>query len=435
MVDEMKVAQFFKYLVPPGAIQEGDIDQLIATKTPVFREGFAFAWTGIGAELQSDLRGVAVVNPRNRAGKKDFAQAGFTHVRGYFVRPSIRDARWFFPDGPSSRTATHIYVPTTLSGRVKAAWIRLSLHQKSDYVAIAQRTKPILEETLSELLGAPELQLAFSAGTPGPYSKTTVLVLEPVKGPLAYVKIADRWHAIESLRNEEVALKRLESVPSISGSIPRVLGNFSLGSAEAIVISPGPTKPSGSKFTARHLKFLESLQAATSRRLKFAESLMWECIESGYRELRSEVSASWRERLDMVISEAYQRFSACELQMGLAHRDFTPWNIRRSDDGSLFVFDWEFAREEYVPGYDFFHFHVMRDLLLKGRSPFPRLGRYFKEATRMTGADPSSNFLAYLLDVALLYLKGLILRSGTHDDRVLQCVAELIDRRESWYSR
>ena len=50
----------------------------------------------------------------------------------------------------------------------------------------------------------------------------------------------------------------------------------------------------------------------------------------------------------------------------LAHRDFTPWNIRASDAG-LYVFDWEYAADGRNPLFDVFHFHTICRALSRSR--------------------------------------------------------------------
>lgn len=47
------------------------------------------------------------------------------------------------------------------------------------------------------------------------------------------------------------------------------------------------------------------------------------------------------------------------------HGDFAPWNIRATGEQNLQVFDWERARLEGIPGWDWFHFVVQTSILAR----------------------------------------------------------------------
>lgn len=50
------------------------------------------------------------------------------------------------------------------------------------------------------------------------------------------------------------------------------------------------------------------------------------------------------------------RSAGLKIKKSLSHRDFTPWNILSSKNGDVSVIDWEFGREEGVPGWDLVHY-------------------------------------------------------------------------------
>jgi hypothetical protein len=50
------------------------------------------------------------------------------------------------------------------------------------------------------------------------------------------------------------------------------------------------------------------------------------------------------------------RSAGLKIKKSLSHRDFAPWNILSSKNGDVSVIDWEFGREEGVPGWDLVHY-------------------------------------------------------------------------------
>jgi hypothetical protein len=103
--------------------------------------------------------------------------------------------------------------------------------------------------------------------------------------------------------------------------------------------------------------------------------------------------------------------------MGLAHGDFAPWNTRALADGSLYLFDWEFARPECIPLYDEFHFEFsVRLLLRKRRWTVSNLIEYLGSIQSDGPARVSLLFLAFLTDLTLFYFVAMHRRG---QDRVL----------------
>jgi aminoglycoside phosphotransferase (APT) family kinase protein len=57
-----------------------------------------------------------------------------------------------------------------------------------------------------------------------------------------------------------------------------------------------------------------------------------------------------------------------ELPFYFSHGDFVPWNTLIVEERP-FLFDWEYARPQWLPGYDLFHFLFQTRLLLAKESP------------------------------------------------------------------
>lgn len=423
-----------RYLLPPG---DGEVDVIAdgLPEEPVARGKVLFLRgpRAVVPPLPAHIEAVVMLNPGRGHGLECLRQAGFRHFREYRLRPGLRELRWLLPAaGPAGMAGLQVYVPTSWRGHVLKLATYVSLPFGGSRLLLALREPPALESALAQILGVGSVRLALSTGTPGVYNKATGLVMAESGQILGYAKMAGESLAQDSLRNEVRTLRRLERLDAVRAQVPSVLGTLRHGSAEVVVTSPGPRHPAGTAFSPAHISFLRAIQQATGRTVRFGESLMWRSMLVEHAAVRDRVPPEWRSRLASAIAELEAGLCRCTLRMALAHRDLTPWNTRRLNDGRLYAFDWEFAREEYSPWYDYFHFHLMGSLLVK-RTPSVRAAAGWVERARTFGGPRTELlFLAYLLDVALFYLGRRVVHGEDQDDAVLRFAADLLDRRLEW---
>jgi hypothetical protein len=104
------------------------------------------------------------------------------------------------------------------------------------------------------------------------------------------------------------------------------------------------------------------------------------------------------------------------------------------------VFDWEFARDGYVPLYDLYHYHLMpiavRKHISMGQARCALRSVVHETEGLPGGADKrrhaAAQMLAYLLDVCLFYLESN--NGDDHGDMVVLRYGKLIDRFGEWSS-
>ncbi|MEK7780238.1 MAG: phosphotransferase, partial [Verrucomicrobiota bacterium] len=66
----------------------------------------------------------------------------------------------------------------------------------------------------------------------------------------------------------------------------------------------------------------------------------------------------------------WKNLAEVEVHPAIVHGDFAPWNIKVAPrDGSWLVLDWERGERDGVPGWDWFHFVIQPELLVKRRKP------------------------------------------------------------------
>lgn len=202
----------------------------------------------------------------------------------------------------------------------------------------------------SWLAANPELENAAPVvyiGKPSVTEKLTVF-LATERGKIAAVaKLAMVPGAVESIRNEEHALRQLRG--AIHG-IPLVLGATSVPGA--CVESWLDGKSVGRTLTARHISLLRSLP------------------QTGRTTTMRDAFRSLAETLDPRHLALVQR---CTPQAGLdvalpcvwEHGDFVPWNLKQLSDGTLFLLDWEYSRAEGLPMLDLLHFFYRQEYLFR----------------------------------------------------------------------
>ncbi len=256
-----------------------------------------------------------------------------------------------------------------------------------------------LLDHLEQLLGAGRLRFAVSTGTPGPHRKPVIQAATRQGRILAYAKVG--WNEITAklVENEARALQRMAGARLESLSAPRLLhvgrwkdGCFSVQSAPQGHLSSAPRD-----LSPEYGDCLRELQRSGPVGLPLAESDFWarllrDCgnLEDDYR----------RRLVAQGLEAAEHRLRGQALPFYPCHGDFVPWNAKLID-GRLYLFDWEYAREQGLPGYDLIHFLVSTRALVRRWKP----ATVVKEVLRHGSAWTSAGVQSYqALPVLLLYL-------------------------------
>jgi hypothetical protein len=267
-----------------------------------------------------------------------------------------------------------------------------------------------LERALAAALGTPDVRLAFCIGTSGAYRKLTVQVRTHADGVLAYAKLATHAPARDSLRREHEILSRLSQVDGFHGIVPGVLGWFSWRDAQVLLVTAGSGRVGSGRLTERHTAFLRRLHHAFARHERFETSAMWAGMVAAVKRLAPRLPREWTLRWQRALTLIDAGLGPVVLPLSLAHRDFAPWNTRVGPNG-LFVFDWEAAADGVIPLYDAFHFQAIQAARL-GRPYHPSRDRHQDIVATPWSAWTAylpHLYLAYLLDMSLLYAEARLL--------------------------
>ncbi|MCC6176362.1 MAG: phosphotransferase [Chloroflexi bacterium] len=437
------------HLLPPGSrFVPGNVPppyvELLGDRLTPDGEGY-LGWRidGRAAPALSRYRWVILVNPR-RLRASDLQAEGFSQTLEFSVLPSLDAARWYMPTAPAAVAARglDLYAAHRGAARLKKKLVSLAARcgqagRLGDRLIVARREKSALEVAAERAAGCPRVFLSISTGILKPHRKPTVQVMAEHGRIVSYAKIAASDAAKRMLRQEIECLDLLARRPSLSDTVPRLLGTFEDGANVGSLQSPGPPGAPPTTFGRPHQEFLRTLATATGRTVPFERSAMWRAITAAYQCLEPGLTRTWGARLSTAIQTLATTVGPTELRMGLAHRDFRPRNHRLHPDGRLFVLDWELAAPEMVPLHDLFHFEVESYALIERRSdPSALLDRVMQACRRW---EPSIDdrivrrcFLAHLVFRALTRLETSRHQCDGSNDRLLVAIAPLLEQHESW---
>ncbi len=200
------------------------------------------------------------------------------------------------------------------------------------------------------LAGIPELANAAPVvfiGKPSVTRKLTVFLADERGGIAAVAKLPLVSQAIDSIRNEEHALRNLNGI--VPG-IPAVLrASFPPG---VCVESWVEGKNVGRGFASEHLSLLLRLPR-TGRAIS---------MQRAFAALKESLKPETRAIADRIpVPGSCSR----EIPSVWEHGDFTPWNLKRSAEGILIPLDWEYSSPEGLPLLDLCHFFYRQEYLFR----------------------------------------------------------------------
>jgi hypothetical protein len=278
------------------------------------------------------------------------------------------------------------------------------------WLRVASAAKPgsfketdLLQE-IKSFLGMQGTHTVLSVGTPGPHEKNTLVFVGDSSPPGPIVKIAVSPASIALLNHERQWLERLAQHAELRPDVPEVVWAGNWQQAYLLVQSCREGRRPRGWPTSALTPFLRRLHVATGGCRAFHGSRMHQILRQRHIALASRLGNDWSAGVEETLALVESRLGGADLTMVAAHRDFAPWNIRLRA-GRPWVFDWEYAADEYLPGYDRFHFGLYP--LAKNRTwstgDLHRVLRLCRPVWDEAGGEAA--LIAYLLDVGLGHLE------------------------------
>lgn len=351
--------------------------------------------------------------------------------RAYTAYPSLEKVRWLLPaDHPAAHRAgvDGLVRPSSLRGRAFKA-LAAAGGVRGERVWLEEEELEQLEAELSATFGRTDLCVALAMGVPGAYRKVTAQVITSSGETLAYAKIGTLPSAQAVLEDEYRALSRLSEAQRLRGRVPEVLSWFDWHGGKGLLLTSGPERRGPQRLSRSHREFCGDVFFSFSREGVFEESPMWTRMVQTARRLSPYLPPAVAACYDRALATLREEMGEVALPLSLAHRDFIPWNTRMGP-GGLFVFDWERAQDGMTPLYDVFCFQTMQAALSGRRRHLP--DRRFMESF-LGDLWPGGReylpwlYLAYLVDMSLLYSEARIEAPGVGEQRVWRWFMERIE--------
>lgn len=293
----------------------------------------------------------------------------------------------------------------------------------SGLLQLLRSRKPVILNTgLLEDCGLARIsldRLVVYEGSPGPYSKYTLLCLDEHGHPESIVKLALTPAASLLVANEVTVLRELTTMSGLSGHVPMVIDVFQTKNVSWVQQSVQMGLAWATRDIESALDFLRIMGKETEEFCSFFSSKFYSKLTTRLGRVHDKLSTDWQVRANEVLYRLISE-APTTLRSVRAHRDFTKWNIRNAR-GKPFVFDWEYSESGYPDAYDIFHYLLM-PLATKGRASIADLAESAQRLRqhRKSSGNEFRNLkwqqMAYLFDVCLFYLES---NAGVSDGDIL----------------
>lgn len=301
-------------------------------------------------------------------------------------------------------------------------------------------------DLITEVFGRPDLAVAISVGQLRPQIKPILHVSTKAGQALGHIKVG--WNDVtRSLVRHEAAI--LLALTGLSGPtddaagrvpheatlrVPRVLHHGEWYGRDVLAVSD----VGGSPWYRRRRT---SLPASATRqagralgvdRAALGTSTFWSDLLPRAKRLvdHAAVDASISADLAAAIDAIESGYATTELDFGLMHGDWAPWNMA-SLGHSLAVWDWERSRIRGPVGFDSVFFRFQVDLWIRGlpaEQALWRSRRALAETMVASGAAPEAGAVTLrlvLLEVALRQLEG-VAAGAPVPERVYRALSSLL---------
>ena len=305
-----------------------------------------------------------------------------------------------------------IYQPSAWKGKLLKRWFPLV--SRLDWFGIIKQALhidvcdfPFDDEVICYLkkqFECDEIWLSLFMGTPSMSQKITIQVASGRK-ILGYCKLAKSAEILKLFRKEQIILESLREKEITN--VPTCLDVATLSNGHHTFVQTTRKKRTSDVLhclSDLHVDFLDTLVERTSVNIAYDHTEYAQLIE----DLMAHTCSMNPEDID-VINKVYDcivsHFRSVK-QFCVCHADFTPWNSYY-ENGTLEVFDFEYAMKTCPTYIDLFHFVGQTAWLedhLDAANVYQRSKKSYRWLIGRT-ESPEMVYLAYLLFIFAFYSK------------------------------
>lgn len=280
-------------------------------------------------------------------------------LKFYYIKNNDGSPRWIWTAKSKQPKFLSFYHKGSLKAKLFSAVCNIIFLFKLQHVIFRKNKFFGTFKIASNLRDYRSDDIFIFTGTPGPKRKYSIYIQRKKKKDL-YIKHAFEEDSIESIQNETKTLLlagflRLQSIVT-----PEII------SEDEKYFCLEATKPSKhtNEFSKKHVRFINELYSFTSETFSPNEFLDVHAVHDRLEVLEN--TESWRIPKGFVkkLKLLLQNMQNEKIETAFAHGDFTPWNMFINSDDKLFLYDWEFAKNNMPKGFDIIHYIFQKGVLI-----------------------------------------------------------------------
>ena len=336
----------------------------------------------------------------------------------YIANPD-QTIRWVYPSKLKVPTILNFYNSSSFRAKIFTIAIKILFALKlsnlirSDEVFLSVHEGSLLQRILDKY---PGYNHSIFTGTVGKNRKIIVELNNGYKS-LVFAKVAISNTSEDLIQNEFHVLSKLKRENLTSIYVPTVLAYSEKELLEISNIKPKRCKQP-SKLIDVQIVALTQINSINHKHVQWKDMQAKFEIESLIENLKVKVIVdngldgqridSYIEKLSLLRKTINNEES---LSCGLAHGDFTPWNMYINHE-KLYIYDWELSKEAMPVLFDLFHYIFQSEVMIN-RSDYMHVKNEIervlglistKQLIKQLDVDINVNFIFYLIYISSYYI-------------------------------
>lgn len=299
-------------------------------------------------------------------------------MSNYLCLPTAVNARYILPINSASvfTRSLGLYTPYVFRRKLELkvlkslAFIRLLKYFPKTMMIYSSKLRGMIHYVNSALsiihfdYSSEDIKCAFYISRPGKY---VIQVMKRNAQVLGYAKVSVKGITKDDNKNECAMLSKLAKKQFINFAVPRIRKYIETSDLSILILQPSEQVVSscGLSINPIHVAALIELFKNNMITTPLNQSPYIDRIIEGVSSVRDE---NRRRHYEEAISIITSNIGNVPIPLGFCHCDYKPWNIKILADGRLYIYDWEMAREQWIPLWDYFHF-VLQSLILIEKKP------------------------------------------------------------------
>ena len=336
----------------------------------------------------------------------------------YIANPD-QTIRWIYPSKLKAPTFLNFYNSSSLRAKIFTIAIKILFALKfsnlirSNEVYLSIHEGSLLQRILDKY---PDYNHSIFTGTVGKNRKIIVELNNGYK-TLVFAKVAISDTSKNLIQNEFHVLNDLNHRDLTSIYVPKVLYYSEKEFLEISNIKPKRYKQT-SKLINVQIASLIKINSINHKHVQWKKMLEKYEIEGLIDNLKVKVivdNGLDRQRVDSYIEKlsllCKMINNEMNLSCGLAHGDFTPWNMYINHE-KLYIYDWELSKETMPVLFDLFHY-IFQSEVMVNRSDYVHVKNEIervlglistKQLIKKFDVNINRNFIFYLIYISSYYI-------------------------------